>query len=322
MKNYKSGMTLLEVIASMFIICIGLLSVLMVIPYGAYQVSKARNAEYISNMLAAGAEDLQIAGWNEIVTKKEGVGKADFGNSTTAKIHILDPFVTYNLDNDIFETLENTNFKEAMSGKDDILYILKEDARTEITDNRGSGQYSYFVTIKPKQFVSRKFIGLTNNFDLTQYETITAIEFTTDLLGCYQRVDTGDTDDPGKPFEVIPESAEYYLKAAKFTIDNTINDNKTKINFSNTKYVFLTWTTIAQTSSKDPRLNTTQRVIMRRGEWCKIVSANNNNGKQDIIVLSNDVASIKNSRLAENLPDNNVRIFVFPGVMYHKRIYD
>ncbi|MDR1485130.1 MAG: hypothetical protein LBT09_09945 [Planctomycetaceae bacterium] len=318
MKNYKFAMTLLEVIASMFIICIGLLSVLMVIPYGAFQVAKARNAEYISNMLAAGAEELQIARWDSVVTEREGTGKGDFGQNTTAQIHIIDPFVTHSLSG-VFTT-ESAPNRERMTGTDDLNFILKEGRRTEIkfsdANNRvaSSGQYTYFVTIKPRD-VKSEIVGIDSNFE--PYEAITEIRFTTDLLGCYQRVGT-DT-----AFEVTPTSSQYYHRAAKFTIPAD------SVDFATTKYVFITWESTWTAAYNHPDLNTRQHVMMNRGEWCKIVSASNNaNGSQDIIVLSNDVVSVRNSQRAENLPDSDapvpvtVQIFVFPGVMYHKRIYD
>jgi hypothetical protein len=300
----------------MFIICIGLLSVLMVIPYGAFQVSKARNAEYISNMLAAGAEDLQIGGWNEIVTEKPGVGKADFGKTTTANIHIFDPFVDHGSDVP-FKKEDATSFQENMRGKDDLNYILKEQERTEMRPEGSSGKYTYFVTIKPREVTSRKFPGFDANFNIIPCEEITAIKYTTDLLGCYLRVDTD------RAFAAVIDTAktQYYAKAARFRI---IGEGK--IDFGTTKYVFLTWT--------DPKIWTTdyshpdssidkQTVTLNCGEWCKIVSAGSKDGAtQDITLLTNDLIAFKNSGLVKDLPDSGVQIFVFPGVMYHKRIFD
>jgi type II secretory pathway pseudopilin PulG len=55
-----NGITLLEVLASIFVVSIGLLGVLAVIPFGAFQVSKARQTEYASNMLANAADEIYI----------------------------------------------------------------------------------------------------------------------------------------------------------------------------------------------------------------------------------------------------------------------
>lgn len=53
------GVSLMEVLASVFVIGVGLLGVLAVIPFGAFQVSKAQHAEYCSNMLVSAANELQ-----------------------------------------------------------------------------------------------------------------------------------------------------------------------------------------------------------------------------------------------------------------------
>lgn len=55
-----NGITLIEVLASIFVVSIGLLGVLAVIPFGAFQFSKANHAEYASNMLANAADEIFI----------------------------------------------------------------------------------------------------------------------------------------------------------------------------------------------------------------------------------------------------------------------
>jgi hypothetical protein len=60
----------MEVLASMFVICIGLLGVLAVIPYGAYQTAKAKNAENTSWVLANAEKDLQTMGLAQMHTWK------------------------------------------------------------------------------------------------------------------------------------------------------------------------------------------------------------------------------------------------------------
>jgi type II secretory pathway pseudopilin PulG len=332
MQNYKVGMTLLEVIASMFIICIGLLSVLMVIPYGAFQVTQARNAEYISNMLAAGAEDLKITGWDKEITNQAGVGIAPFlpstsgdpstnGKPITIGVHIIDPFVINfppsNIDYIDIQAVKNDPIrKEMMTGSDDLKYKLHENARTEITpadpskpqSPTSSGQYTYFITIKPQEIFSNEFVDNGNTM-----KEFTSVKFTTDLLGCYQRVEPCfklELDDK-------PDSQTFYFRAAKFTVKG--ND---RLDFSTTKYVFVTW----KFTTPDPPANYPEpdtRIILRRGEWCKVVSVGNNKDDNQVItVIANDVVSIKNN--AEELNQNMeaLEIFVFPGVMYHKRIYD
>jgi hypothetical protein len=288
----------------MFIICIGLLSVLMVIPYGAYQVSKARNAEFTSNMLAAGAEDLQIGEWNTDITNRDfGIFPKIMVARVPVPIYIVDPFVTHsNNPNPLTLSIDNTNFiqdislalADKMVCKDDIDYVLKENDRAQIQNAQYLGQYKYFVTIKPKVVRDGTIL----------YEILSAT-FTTDLLGCYKRVD----DDWAVKITPIttPTSPQYYSKAAKFIIPSG------SLDFSTTKYVFLTWTEMLPIS----------RVTVNHGEWCKVVSAGENATGQELIVLVNDIAAIQNSDYSENLTTGSgIKVIIFPGVLYHKRIFD
>jgi type II secretory pathway pseudopilin PulG len=57
-RQLHTGISLLEVLAAIFVMSIGLLGVLAVIPFGAFQVSKAQHAEYAANMLANAAEEI------------------------------------------------------------------------------------------------------------------------------------------------------------------------------------------------------------------------------------------------------------------------
>ena len=59
-KKLQSGISLIEVLAAIFVVSIGLLGVLAVIPFGAFQTSKAKHAGYASNMLANAAEEILI----------------------------------------------------------------------------------------------------------------------------------------------------------------------------------------------------------------------------------------------------------------------
>ncbi|MDR2168683.1 MAG: hypothetical protein LBP59_00900 [Planctomycetaceae bacterium] len=311
MKSYRLkkalGMTLMEVIAAMFIICIGLLSVLMVIPYGAFQVAKARNAEFISNMLAAGVEDLQINEWDKNITEMEGIGKPPYPASYTVpgnpfdnqdsdiEIYIIDPFVPHplvppsppppshvlsGLDENIFVLNPIAVSEEMMIGKDDIHYILKENERTEIRDPRGSKQYSYFITTQAREFITASG----------------KITFTTDLLGCYKRVNSD------MAFTILSPPSTLYTKAARFTIPSTNPHDGSEIDFSATKYVFITW-------SEPPVAG----VTLNRGEWCKIVNVSKNEAANtfDIIVLL--------SGNAEEIGGFS-QVIIFPGVQYHKQL--
>ncbi len=70
----RSAITLIEVLAAIFVISIGLLGVLAVIPFGIFQVSKARDAEHTANMLAAAEADIKITGMTLIGNWASGNG--------------------------------------------------------------------------------------------------------------------------------------------------------------------------------------------------------------------------------------------------------
>jgi len=60
MTRQHSGISLLEVLAAIFVVTIGLLGVLAVIPFGAFQVTQANHAKYASNMLANAVEEVLL----------------------------------------------------------------------------------------------------------------------------------------------------------------------------------------------------------------------------------------------------------------------
>lgn len=73
----RNGISLMEVLASTFVIGVGLLGVLAVIPFGAHQVSKARDAEHCANMLDAAAKDLAGTGMAQMHTWKTRWGTGE-----------------------------------------------------------------------------------------------------------------------------------------------------------------------------------------------------------------------------------------------------
>jgi hypothetical protein len=281
----------------------------MVIPYGAFQVSKARNAEYISNMLAAGAEDIQITTIvDDVLTEKgdDNIGFRDNGTITKPfiPIYLVDPLVTSNSYTNVFE-LVPTGFAGLMFGKDDLDYVLRDGARTKMQEYGSDKQqylkqYSYFVTIK------------TNYAKYNSNTEKVNVKFTTDLLGCYKRTDE-DVAFMVEP-DADPTNSQIYSKAAKLRI---ITSGDRRLDFSTTRYVFITW----DKTWLDGGVLTT-----KCGEWCRVVSVNEVPevpNRQDIVVLANEFVSEKNINIAGNLAEpNDIKIFIFPGVMYHKRIYD
>jgi hypothetical protein len=224
-------------------------------------------------------------------------------------VFVIDPLVRHdNLGVFIPVQLEVPEYENLMFGKDDVEYVLRDDARTRLQNADGSQQYSYFVTIKPREV----------NYN-SETEKV-SIKFNTDLLGCYRRAkkDEGYGVDKGDVVfgvELDTSESKFYSKAAKLRIKTT---SDVRLDFSTTRYVFITWTRVW------PESGSGKKMTMNCGEWCKVVSVSEVDGEQaqDIVVLANEFVSERNINVSENLSVDAARVFIFPGVMYHKRIYD
>ena len=149
-KQVHRGVSLLEVLAAIFVVSIGLLGVLAVIPFGAYQVSKTQHAEYASNMLANAAEEILIrkmthpASWQTVPA------------TTTldcTKFILFDPHESLTPSHHIVHVLD-AQWQEVMRGRDDIVYTLHDDKRPDFSGQgdkiQSSGKYTWFFTYLPQ----------------------------------------------------------------------------------------------------------------------------------------------------------------------------
>ena len=84
----RRGISLMEVLASVFVIGVGLLGVLAVIPFGIYQVSKANNADYCGNMLVNATSEIKV---------RELCKYANWTPSATAGNYTLNGSTAFNL---------------------------------------------------------------------------------------------------------------------------------------------------------------------------------------------------------------------------------
>jgi hypothetical protein len=163
----------MEVLASMFVICIGLLGVLAVIPYGAYQTAKARNAENTSWILDAAVKELEATGmakpenWkimpsgggrielqtNSVISPSNDTGNPPspptiyYNNTGTSdqwlncsRYFMVDPFDsagTPDPSNHIYKVgvhFDNRPiFCNRMTGQDDLVYTTHSDKRTDFS---------------------------------------------------------------------------------------------------------------------------------------------------------------------------------------------
>jgi type II secretory pathway pseudopilin PulG len=201
------GISLLEVLAAIFVISIGLLGVLAVIPFGAFQVSKARHAEYASNMLANAAEEIFV---REMGKKSwETATPQDYTKFVWCEPHpIPDPLVH------ISHVLV-PDWQELMRGQDDLVYTTYDDKRPDFLQNgevkiQSSGKYTWFFTYLPME-----------------EEDSVAV----DVLACYNRV-------PDDDVQVQPSQFVASYRGGTFTFAGM---NHLTERLADTKYVFVTW---------------------------------------------------------------------------------
>ena len=147
-KKQSRGISLLEVLAAIFVVAIGLLGVLAVIPFGALQVSRAYQAEYAANMLANAAEEITI----------RRMPNPDFWEPPQdtldcTKLVWFEPYKVPH-DHDYIAFIQRSGWEERMRGRDDLVFTAHRDRRPDFTgqDDRieSSGKYTWFFTYKPE----------------------------------------------------------------------------------------------------------------------------------------------------------------------------
>jgi hypothetical protein len=300
----------------MFVICIGLLGVLAVIPYGAYQTAKARNAENTSWLLDAAVTDLEVMklAWPENwkITQTGSTRKlqtnANNGTDvyeTTTLLHcdryfMVDPFDSAGTPDPIppggsvphiykvgVDFDNRPLFCDRMTGQDDLVYTTHSDKRTDFSGQGdkilSSGQYTWFFM----------FLPTTSNATKTLVSWTSSEPHTTadvDILGCYNRV-------PGNEQPVQPSTPVlYYNNSISVTIPLGNYD------FKNTKYVFLSWTIVA-----DPYVE---------GGWYKVLYVTEpTSSGQDVFLKPNGATFYTGMR-----SETDFQMLIVPGVMYHKQV--
>ncbi|MDR0328968.1 MAG: hypothetical protein LBI05_11800 [Planctomycetaceae bacterium] len=160
-QQLHTGISLLEVLAALFVVSIGLLGVLAVIPFGAYQVSQAQHAEHASNMLANAVEEMII---REMVPKVPSTSK--FVWFEPHDHTIVPSHMTYDI---------QKIWQDIMRGQDDLVYTTYGDKRPDFAGQnnkiQSSGKYTWFFTYLPPEN--------TDKVDV-------------DVLACYNRVPNSD----------------------------------------------------------------------------------------------------------------------------------
>ena len=238
----QRGISLLEVLAAIFVISIGLLGVLAVIPFGAFQVSKAQHAEYASNMLANAAEEIVVREMAKPTSWEPARNTLDCTRFVWIESHKMPGQSAH------IEFIQAIPI-ELMRGQDDLLYTLdgtdrpqftkpKDEDSNELDKVQSSGNYTWFFTFLPQN--ADDFDG---NREAVPLENIND-QCTVDVFACYKRVPEDDVHVSDCVFS--PSSG-----GGSFAFSHPGYGDY----LSATKYVFVTWKTNAKLD----------------GAWCKIV---------------------------------------------------
>jgi type II secretory pathway pseudopilin PulG len=317
----NKGITLMECLASVFVIGIGLLGVLAVIPYGSFQIAKAKNAEHTAWMLAGAADELRAM---ELAKPEKWVPKPNTGSNlikditgtanifqtyagtnpaelNCARFIIVDPFAG------AFENISNTGnpyldayrvntsqmlsipkIREMMTGQDDLVYSrYPEDRRPDFIGQnnkvQSSGQYTWFFTYKPN-YTCTDIVNHTHGNEAVPFGELNSVTVV-DLIGCYNRV----------------QGAEQVISIAAGNITPTLNGLQvelpsmpTDVDMKKIKYVFLSW-------GISPNI---------QGGWYKLVNVLNTTSTTPSLVLTGAGYTLGNS----------LEILFIEGTIYHKRL--
>ena len=198
----RHGISLLEVLAAIFVLSIGLLGVLAVIPFGAFQVSKANHAEYASNMLANAAEEIVVRKMLDQVSTNNPV------NFVWVEPYNKEPIEQMPIS---FVSVED--WTEIMRGQDDLVYTTHGDRRPDFPADKvqSSGRYTWFFTFQP---------------------TSTNGNVSVDVFACHNRMPSDDVW--RQPDQYRPSSG-----GGMFIFDNPPDNLVERL--AQTKYILLTW---------------------------------------------------------------------------------
>lgn len=337
--RFHRAMTLMEVLAAIFVISIGLLGVLAVFPFGAHQVAKGRNAEHVANMLAAAGQDVQMMKLGNVKSWVIPTGSPNINYSIKSdanvadiyerdddpsnlverfdcrRFYMIDPFNTSQSDpfNSIapvcfYKLGYNLDYREIwqeiMTGQDDLVYTLHDDKRTDFSGQGGtvasSGRYTWFMTFAPPN---------ANNTTTDIRAGSTGGNGRTNVSELIQTVNVdllgcyNRTPGDGaseREVEIVAASYTKTLNGAQITLQA---DQAEKLDLSKTKYIFVLWDAGA-----------TNDKFQFAGVWCKIAYA----PKTADTVGGNFQKTIVVSGALPSSMHATSKAIIIDGVFFHK----
>ena len=302
----------MECLAAVFVISIGLLGVLAVIPYGSYQIAKARKAEHTAWAVVSAIEDVQAMGlakplyWksgnsygtiftydddddNKVLNpagyflmvdphplKDEGMVKDD-SILPVVSSHVYRIGCTTGPDSetakfDIFGIKKR--FKETMTGQDDLDYTTYAEGKRPDFEGQDNRQRSSGKYTWFFTFKPRILAG----------EWTTGSSTAVDIIGCYNR--GGE--------KVI----SVYASAVTPTLNGlmvTLNGMPTGIEMKTVKQVLLTW-------GSSPSID---------GAWYEVINVLNTESTTPTLVLRGT---------GYDTSYGDLEILFIEGTVYHKPI--
>jgi prepilin-type N-terminal cleavage/methylation domain-containing protein len=294
--HLPKGITLIEVLVSVFVIGIGLLGVLAVIPFGAYQASKASNAQYLSSMLANAEHEIKIrklaypTTWGTDAKDSETDEKITGADSKVdcTKIVVISA-----------ATKPEDDWKEIFQGQDDYDYKIDEatnrpDLMVEkpdgtLADLKSTGRYTWFFTYRLYDSLDDATKAAPPADFKAELASLSQ-PVNVDILGCYNRVPDDDLT------ALAVTNFQPALDGGTLTLDAQNHQTEVLEKLAQTEYVLVSWD-----DAPKPR----------NGAWCKILFVDKNAGGSPRIIVSTEGDAIGNT---------DIKVRIKNGVIYHKRV--
>lgn len=337
------GVSLMEVLASVFVIGVGLLGVLAVIPFGAFQVSKAQHAEYCSNMLVSAANELAALELAKPTTWRDGNNVNSIGttpgnfpdsdatdvSNDTGTIAETSKYVLYGTpgSNDVnctrfimvdpLDTVSTMNPNRHISKIGSNVFNYQN--RLNMWQERMRGQDDLLYTLSDSE--RTKWVGNTPTSS-GRYSWF--FTYKIDPLSAYTGSPTQVTFIPAPTPAILPDTVTVDLLGCYNRSPDA--DKSADINLANSsQYTNGARLELTATNEQLLDLKNTKYIFVTwstgsgnsyrvDGNWCRILNVSDitqsGGNYSRYVIVNGDVSNLSGS--------NNPRAFIADGVLYHK----